>query len=60
MATTDKLLTLLIEVVGNDTPHDSNQVLPTIQESSNINIGHCDELNKQRDCIARIKLKLRR
>ena len=38
MATTDKLLTPLIEVVDTDTPHDNNWVLPTIQESSNANI----------------------
>ena len=58
MATNDKL-TPLIEVIGNDTPHnDHNQTLPAIKESSNFSLN--DKSNKQRDCIASIKSKLRR
>ena len=56
MATNDKL-TPLIEVIGNDTPHDDhNQTLPSIKESSNFSLN--DKSNKQRDCIASIKSKL--
>ena len=58
MATNDKL-TPLIEVIGNDTPHnDHNQTLPAIKESSNFSLS--DKSNKQRDCVASIKSKLRR